>query len=334
MPICVKIRPMAGKSNHRVVAVAYDGLCTFEFGIVAEIFALKRPELKTDSWYSFQVCSLERGPVHALGGITIQPSAGLSALRRADTIVIPGWKNSGLELPPVELLTAIQRAHRRGARIVSICSGVFVLAAAGLLDGKRATTHWHHAERLAGQYPQIRVNPDALYVDEGTVMTSAGSAAGIDLCLHIIRKDFGATVSNQVARRLVVSPHRDGDQSQYVTAAPMSHVDSDNSLSRMLAWAVRHLDQELAVGELARQAKMSVRNFARRFREETGTTPHLWLTRQRLAAAQQLLETTNHPVDRVAKLVGMGCAATLRHHFRQAFQTTPTAYRQRFARID
>jgi len=318
--------------HHRVVAVAYDGLCTFEFGVVAEIFALKRPELTTDSWYTFQVCSLESGPVRALGGITVQPRAGLSALRRADTVVIPGWKNSGRELPPAELVKAIQRAHSRGARIVSICSGAFVLAAAGLLDGKRATTHWHHADRLAAQYPLIRVDPDVLYVDEGTVMTSAGSAAGIDLCLHIVRKDFGAAISNRVARRLVVSPHRDGDQSQYVAAAPLRHMGSEDRFSKLLNWSVSHIDQELTVGALARQANMSARNFARRFREETGTTPHLWLTRQRLGAAQQLLETTDHPVGRVAELVGMHSAVTLRHHFRQAFRTTPTAYRLRFAR--
>jgi AraC family transcriptional activator FtrA len=332
MPTCAKIRPMPRALHHRVVAVAYDGLCTFEFGVVAEIFALKRPELTTDSWYTFQVCSLESGPVRALGGITVQPRAGLSALRRADTVVIPGWKNSGRELPPAELVKAIQRAHSRGARIVSICSGAFVLAAAGLLDGKRATTHWHHADRLAAQYPLIRVDPDVLYVDEGTVMTSAGSAAGIDLCLHIVRKDFGAAISNRVARRLVVSPHRDGDQSQYVAAAPLRHMGSEDRFSKLLNWSVSHIDQELTVGALARQANMSARNFARRFREETGTTPHLWLTRQRLGAAQQLLETTDHPVDRVAELVGMHSAVTLRHHFRQAFRTTPTAYRLRFAR--
>lgn len=332
MPTCAKIRPMPRALHHRVVAVAYDGLCTFEFGVVAEIFALKRPELTTDSWYTFQVCSLESGPVRALGGITVQPRAGLSALRRADTVVIPGWKNSGRELPPAELVKAIQRAHSRGARIVSICSGAFVLAAAGLLDGKRATTHWHHADRLAAQYPLIRVDPDVLYVDEGTVMTSAGSAAGIDLCLHIVRKDFGAAISNQVARRLVVSPHRDGDQSQYVAAAPLRHMGSEDRFSKLLNWSVSHIDQELTVGALARQANMSARNFARRFREETGTTPHLWLTRQRLGAAQQLLETTDHPVGRVAELVGMHSAVTLRHHFRQAFRTTPTAYRLRFAR--
>lgn len=328
MPTCVKILPMPSALHHRVVAVACEGLCTFEFGVVAEIFALKRPELTTDSWYTFQVCSPESGPLRALGGITVQTLAGLSALRRADTVVIPGWKNS---VPPA-LVTAIQRAHRRGARIVSICSGVFVLAAAGLLDGKRATTHWQHADRLAAQYPLIRVDPDVLYVDEGTVMTSAGSAAGIDLCLHIVRKDFGAAICNQVARRLVVSPHRDGDQSQYVAAAPLRGMGSEDRFSKLLDWAVGHMDRELTVGALARQARMSARNFARRFREETGTTPHLWLTRQRLAAAQQLLETTDHPVDRIAELVGMHSAVTLRHHFRQVFRTTPTAYRLRFAR--
>ena len=311
---------------HRVVALAYEGLCTFEFGIIVEAFALPRPELKVP-WYRFTVCSLEPEPVRALGGITVHAGSGLGALRRADTIVIPGWRNAD-ERPPEVLLSALRRAYRRGARVVSICSGAFVLAAAGLLDGRRATTHWRYAERLASRFPRVRVEPDVLYIDEGRVLTSAGSAAGIDLCLHIIRNDFGSDIANRVAKRLVVPPHRDGGQSQYASMAVPSN--ANRGLARLLEWAQANLHRDLTVDALATQARMSARNFARRFRAETGTTPHQWLTHQRLLAARQWLETTDEPIDRIADAIGMRTAATLRHHFRQAFRTSPTAYRGRF----
>jgi len=314
---------------HRVVAVAYDGLCTFEFGIVVEAFALPRPELNVP-WYSFGVCSLERGPVRALGGVTVEAGGGLGLLRRADTIVIPGWRNLG-EPPPGPLLAALRRAHTRGVRLVSICSGAFVLAAAGLLDGRRATTHWRYASRLAAQYPRITVEPDVLYIDEGRILTSAGSAAGLDLCLHIIRQDHGAEIANSVAKRLVVPPHRDGGQSQYISTA--IRADSVDGLARLIDWAHKHLHRTLTVAVLAREARMSTRTFARRFRAGTGTTPHRWLVHQRLLAAQRRLETTNDSLDRVAEAVGMDTAATLRHHFRRRLDTTPMAYRKRFTTL-
>jgi AraC family transcriptional activator FtrA len=314
---------------HRVVALAYEGLCTFEFGIVVEAFALPRPELKVP-WYRFRVCSLEGGPVRATGGVTVHARGGLGALRQADTIVLPGWRNAD-EPPPTVLLSALQRAYRRGARLVSICSGAFVLAAAGLLDGKRAATHWRYAERLAARFPQILVEPDVLYVDEGRVLTSAGSAAGIDLCLHIIRSDFGAVVANQVARRLVVSPHREGDQSQHVsTAVP---ADASRGLARLLEWTQANLHRSLSVAALAKHAHMSARTFARHFQAEVGTTPHQWVTHQRLLAAQQRLEMTNESVDRIAEAVGIRTAATFRHHFRRRFRMSPTAHRKRFSTI-
>jgi len=312
--------------RHRVVALAYDGLCTFEFGIVVEAFGLRRPELAVP-WYRFTACSLERRPLRATGGITMRAGAGLDALSRADTIVIPGWRDPD-EPPPPALLSALRRAHRRGARFVSICSGVFVLAAAGLLDGRRATTHWRHAARLAARFPKICVEPDVLYVDEGRVLTSAGSAAGIDLCLHIIRGDFGAEVANAVARRLVVPPHRDGGQSQFVSSAVQT--GGDSSFARLIDWAQGNLHRDLTVDLLARQARMSARSFARHFRSEIGTTPHRWISHQRLLAAQRWLENTNVSVDRVAEEVGMQTAATLRHHFRQRFGTSPVQYRKRF----
>jgi AraC family transcriptional regulator, transcriptional activator FtrA len=315
--------------RHRLVALAYEGLCTFEFGIVVEAFALPRPELGVP-WYRFEVCSLERRPVRALGGVTVRAARGLEALKRADTIVVPGWRNAD-ESPPPALLAALRAAHRRGARIVSICSGVFVLAAAGLLDGKRATTHWRYVERLTRRFPTVAVEPDMLYVDEGRVLTSAGSAAGIDLCLHIIRQDHGAEIANLVARRLVVPPHREGGQSQYV-ATPVQR-DAPHGLARLLDWARANLHRALTVDALARQARMSARNFARRFRAETGTTPHRWLVHQRLLLAQGRLETTDDAIDRVAEAVGLQTGTTLRHHFRKTFRISPTAYRKRFTTL-
>src|SRR5262245_27622791 len=315
--------------RHRVVALVYHGLCTFEFGIVVEAFALPRPELGV-AWYEFEVCSLERRSVKALGGVTVRAERGLEALQRADTVVVPGWRDAD-EPPPAALLAPLRAAHRRGARIVSICSGVFVLAAAGLLDGRRATTHWRYVERLTRRFPSILVESDMLYVDEGRVLTSAGSAAGIDLCLHIIRQDHGAEIANRVARRLVVPPHREGGQSQYV-AAPV-HRDASQGLARLLDWARTNLHRPLTVEDLARQARMSGRSFARRFRAETGTTPHRWLVHQRLLLAQGRLETTDDAVDRVAEAVGLQTGTTLRHHFRRTFRTSPTAYRKRFTTL-
>ena len=310
-----------------VAALVYDGLCTFEFGIVVEAFALPRPELNVP-WYRFSVCSVDGRRVRALGGVTIQAQSGLAALNRADTIVIPGWRDVN-EDPPRPLVSALQRAHQRGARVVSVCSGAFVLAAAGLLDGRRATTHWRYADRLAARYPRITVEPDVLYIDEGRVLTSAGSAAGIDLCLHIIRTDYGADVANRVARRLVVPPHREGGQAQYISM-PMRQ-GSAQGLSSLLDWLLANLHKELSVDTLARQARMSPRSLARQFRAQVGATPHRWITHQRLLAAQHLLETTDASMDRVSEGVGMQTAATLRHHFKARFGVSPASYRKRFS---
>jgi len=315
---------MPSPRDRQVVALAYNGLCTFEFGIVVEIFGLPRPELEVN-WYQFGVCSLDPGPLTATGGVTVQPTLGRRGLERAGTIVIPGWRNAD-EPPPPSLLKAVRAAHARGARLVTICSGVFVLAAAGLLDGKRATTHWRYVDRLRARYPKIHVEPDVLYVDEGSILTSAGSAAGIDLCLHIVRKDFGADIANRVARRLIVPPQRDGGQSQYIPAPVRA--DATHGLSSVLDWAQRQLREPLSVERMAKRAAMSPRTFARRFRAETGTTPHQWLTHQRLLAAQRRLETTRESIDEIADAVGLQTAATLRLHFRRSLRTTPTAYRR------
>ena len=317
------------RDHRRVAVIAYDGLALFEFGIVTEVFALPRPELKLAHWYKFQVCSIEDHPLHASGGVTVRAERGLRCLRQAGTIIVPGWRDPD-ELPPTPLLKALRTAYADGARLVSICSGVFVLAATGLLDGRRVTTHWRYAERLSAKYPKITVEPDVLYVDEGRILTSAGSAAGIDLCLHIVRRDFGAEVANQVARRLVVPPHRDGGQAQYVPEAVRK--DNGGGLARVLEWAQANLQRELRVEDLASQAAMSPRTFARRFRRESGTTPHQWLTHQRVLAAQRKLETCDDSVDQVAEAVGLQTAATLRLLFRKNLMTTPTAYRRRFSR--
>jgi AraC family transcriptional regulator, transcriptional activator FtrA len=246
----------------------------------------------------------------------------------AGTIVVPGWRHAD-EPPPEPVLKALRSAHADGARLVSICSGVFVLAATGLLDGKRATTHWRHVDSLTSRYPNIKVEPDVLYVDEGSILTSAGSAAGIDLCLHIVRRDYGAEIANQVARRLVMPPHREGGQAQYVQEPIRG--DAGGGLAPVLDWAQAHLRKALTVEDLARKAAMSPRTFARRFREQTGTTPHQWLMHQRLLAAQRRLEKTGDAIDQVAEAVGLQTAATLRQQFGRVLGTTPTAYRRRFS---
>ncbi len=242
---------------------------------------------------------------------------------------MPGWR--GVDVPaPRPLLEALKRVPARGGRLVSICSGVFVLAAAGVLDGRRATTHWRYAELLARRYPDIRVDADVLYVDDGPVLTSAGSAAGLDLCLHIVRRDHGAAVANNVARRLVLAPHRDGGQQQFV-AAPLAREAGNGRLAALLDWLPAHLDEPLTGADLARRAGMSLRAFQRRFRETVGTTPGEWLTRQRVARARELAETTQLPMERLAAEAGFGSVETLRHHFRRLVGTTPGRYRRSFA---
>ncbi|HMC58815.1 MAG TPA: transcriptional regulator FtrA [Candidatus Solibacter sp.] len=318
---------MASRDPRRVAVLAYNDLCTFEFGIVVEVFALRRPELNVE-WYDLEVCSLERGPIRAMGGIRVEARRGLRGFQQAGTIVIPGWRNAD-EAPPEALVKALRAAHADGARLVSICSGVFVLAATGLLDGKRVTTHWRYVDRLTSRFPNVRVEPDVLYVDEGSILTSAGSAAGIDLCLHIVRRDYGAEIANQVARRLVMPPHRDGGQTQYVRDPVPS--EAAGGLAPVLAWAQSHLGKPWRVDDLARKAAMSGRTFARQFRLQTGTTPHQWLIHQRLLAAQRRLEKTDEAIGQIAEAVGLETAATLRHHFSRVLGTTPTAYRRRFS---
>lgn len=312
-----------------VVALAYEGLCTFELGVAIEVFGLHRPEMGPD-WYRFAVASLEPGPMRATGGLTVAVDGGADLLEEAGTIVIPGWR--GVEAPvPDAIADAVRAAHGRGARVLSLCSGVFVLAAAGLLSGRAATTHWRYLDALARRHPDIRLVRDVLYVDEGQVLTAAGSAAGIDLCLHLVRRDFGPRAANIVARRLVVPPHRDGAQAQIVEGpVPLPHEGA--RLSPLLDRLRRTLDHPHTIGAMAAAVGMSERTFLRRFKALTGTTPGEWLRDERLRRARELLETTLQPVETIAVASGFGCAASLRHHFRERLGTSPVAYRRRYAR--
>lgn len=336
MPFIVNIMPRrkitkarVSPTDHRVAALAYEGLATFEFGIVVELFGLPRPEL--DPWYTFEVCGVEKGPLNATGGVSIVPRRGLNGILEADTVVVPGWRNPD-EMPPSRLIRALVAAHERGARLVSICSGLFVLAATGLLDGRRATTHWRYIDKVRRMYPRIRLEPDVLYVDEGDVLTSAGSAAGIDLGLHIIRKDFGTLAANAVARRLVVSPHREGGQAQFIDK-PVGE-QSSPWLAHLLDWVQGRLGNPITVDQLARQAHTSKRTLSRRFADAHGTSPLDWVTNLRVRQAKDMLETTDRSVEEIADYCGFGSAPTLRHHFRARVALSPNAYRRRFQRME
>lgn len=256
---------------------------------------------------------------------------GLELLDDAGLVVVPGWR--GFHAPvPARLIEALRRAGERGCRFLSICSGVVVLAEAGLLDGRRATTHWRYADDLASRFPALTVEPDVLYVHDGNIVTSAGSAAGIDACLHVVNCDFGADATNRVARRLVVPPHRDGGQAQFIER-PVARDHERASLGRLFDWIRARLHENLTIERLAGQAHMSQRTFLRRFREATGSGPGDWLVRERLALARALLETDGSSMDVVAQRCGFGSAATMRHHFRTRLGTTPTAYRATFRRV-
>jgi transcriptional regulator GlxA family with amidase domain len=314
---------------HRVVVPVPPGTPLFELAVPCEVFGLDRSDVVPD-WYGFQLCPVGPRPTELPHGLLLPAGGSLDDVVAADTVIVPAWADPRDD-PPAELLGALRAAHRRGARIASICSGAFVLAAAGLLDGRRATTHWRYAGALAARYPAVRVDPGVLYTDDGDVLTSAGTAAGIDLCLHLLRTDHGARVAAEVARRLVVPPHRDGGQAQYIRA-PLGAPGSDaDAVSRVMAWALERLDRPMTVADLARQAAMSPRTFARAFAAAAGTTPMHWLTRRRIAAAQELLETTDLPVDRIAARVGFGSAVTLRARFTQVAGVAPSQYRRTFA---
>jgi transcriptional regulator GlxA family with amidase domain len=313
--------------RHLVAAVIFDDIAPFELSVACEVFGIDRSDLGVP-WYRFMVCSVDDKPVQSDAGFEIRTPYRLDDLRRADTIIIPGRGHAGAQEPPA-LLDALRAAHKRGARIMSFCTGAFVLAEAGLLDGKRATTHWAHVDEFADRFPTVKLDPSVLYIDEGDILTSAGTAAGIDLCLHVVRKDLGADIANAVARRMVVPPHRDGGQAQYVDD-PVPDGPGADLFGETIAWLQEHLGDAVTVDDLAQRSAMSPRTFARRFRATTGTTPMQWVLRQRVLLAQRLLETTDEPVDRVAELAGFGSPAALRQHFHRLVRTSPTSYRRCF----
>lgn len=313
--------------NHLVVAVAYDQLCTFEFGCTVELFALQRAELDVE-WYRFAVCAAEPGKIRAAGGITVEAPYTLKLLDKADTIIIPGWRDAE-EQPPEALLKKLRAAYQRGARLCSICSGVFVLAAAGILEGKTVTTHWRYADKLARRYPGLEIKPDALYVDQGQIITSAGSAAGLDMLLHLVRKDHGVKVANLVAQRLVIPPHREGGQAQFVPRPVAS--DEEGRLAKLMDAVRAQPALPHTLQSLASQAAMSPRTLQRQFQLATGLGPYEWLIRERVAIARELLESPATPLQQVAELSGFGSEESLRRHFRRIVKTSPSAYRLQFA---
>lgn len=334
MPSSVEIVPnppaFSGPlSGPRVAVLAYDGLCTFEFGTAFEVFGLPRPEIGT-GWYRYAVCGIEPGPLRAAGGLSVAVEHGLEVLADADLVVVPGWR--GIETPvPDDLVAALVAAHARGARLMSLCSGIAVLAASGLLRGRKATTHWRYVPAVARRYPDITLDPNVLYVDEGHVLTAAGSAAGIDLCLHVVRRDFGPRVANQVARRLVVPPHREGGQAQYIEA-PVPIEREGPRLGPIIEAMRQQPGETEPLAAAARRAGMSLRTFQRRFVAVTGLPPGEWLVAERLRRARDLLERPGTvSLDGVALASGFGSLASMRHHFRERLGTSPQAYRRTFA---
>ncbi len=319
-------RGRSGPRRHGVGLVVYDRVNLFELGIACDIFGDDRWVASDVPWYRLSLCA-DAAAVTVDRGFALQVPYGLEKLDDVDTVIVP--PTDALEQVPPQIYAALRRAHDRGQRILSLCTGAFVLAEAGLLDGRRATTHWTECDTLARRYPLVSVDSRVLYIDEGDILTSAGSAASIDLCLHIVRRDHGAAVATQLARHLVVPPHRDGGQAQYIDA-PMPVLDSTNLFADTLAWLQEHLDEPVTVEALAARSAMSPRTFARQFRAGTGTTPYQWLVRQRVQLAQRLLETTELPVDVVAEKSGFCTAANLRKHFQRALHTSPQAYRRIF----
>jgi transcriptional regulator GlxA family with amidase domain len=308
---------------HRVAVLALERVVPLDLAIPAQVFGTY-----AETPYAFAVCAARPGPVLTAAGFEVVARTGVEELARADTVLVPGF-TPHLRVPEPFVLDALRAAARRGARMVSICTGAFALAAAGVLDGRRATTHWRDAGELAARYPRIAVEPGVLYVDEGAVLTSAGVASGLDLCLHILRRDHGAALANAIARRIVVPPHREGGQAQYVEQPLPAR--TGGSLAATRAWALERLHEPLTVRDLAAHAHVSERTFARRFSAETGVPVLRWLHAQRVDAARAALEATGASVDEIAHRCGFGTAANLRKHFHRAVRTTPTAYRRAFA---
>jgi len=309
------------RKNARVCILAYDKLCLFEYAIAIEVFGLPRPEF--DDWYDHEVVAVSSGTMQGIGSIQVNASSDLSKLLEASLIVVPGWKGGVSS----QLKDTLVKAVDRGARIATICSGVFLPAACGLLDGKRATTHWRYADALQKQYPFIKVNPDVLYVDEGQILTSAGSAAGIDLCLYIVRQDFGSAVANSVAKRLVLPAHREGKQAQFV---PRPLPKYSAGFSPLLDNIRQSLNEEWTISRMSSEVSLSTRTLIRRFKETTGEAPISWLTMERLNYSRELLETTDLTVERIVEASGFTTPELFRRHFKRHFQLSPLRYRAQF----
>lgn len=311
-----------------VCVLVYDGLCTFEFAVAFEVFGLNRPEMGS-GWYRFAACAIEAGPFQAAGGLTVSANYGLDDLQAADIIIVPGWRGIDTKVPS-DLVAALRCARERGTRIMSLCSRIVVLAEAGFLEDRSATTHWKYFDQVSARFPHVNLDPDVLYVDEGDILTAAGSAAAIDLCLHVVRTDFGAHAANRVAKRLVVQPHREGGQAQFVDA-PMPLQRRGTDVSVLLDWMRQNLDQQLAVPMLAAKAALSIRTFQRRFHQSTGLSPGEWLLRERIKHAQFLLETKpGTSLSDISVASGFNNLSSLRYQFQRKLQTSPSAYRKSF----
>lgn len=310
----------------KVAVLGFDQIAAFELGVLCEVFGTDR-SLDGFPRYDFSLCSVDGRPIQSRSGFHITPHADLNPLETADLVAIPAHPIT-TELPR-EALDALKRADERGAWLLSVCSGAFALGQAGVLDGRRSTTHWMYADELARRFPQTEVVPDSLYVQDGRVITSAGTSAGIDACLHLVRQEHGAAMATKLARRMVIAAHRAGGQTQFVETPIPAQPDCD-TLQPLLEWLLGNLDKPLTVEDLAHRSHMAPRTFARRFRAEVGASPHDWLTHQRVIFARRLLEETDLPVEQVAVRAGFGDAATLRHHFSRRAGTTPQRYRQAF----
>lgn len=313
----------------RIAVVAFDGISPFHLSVPCIVFGEDRTAAG-ESRFDLTVCAVQPGMLQTNAGFAITVAHGLGVLRHADVVVVPSWCDDLRPAPPA-LLRALQAAHRRGAVIVGLCLGAFVLAEAGLLDGRPATTHWKLAPEFARRYPRAALQAEVLYVEDGLILTSAGTAAGIDCCLHLLRVRCGAEAANRAARRMVVAPHRQGGQAQYIEQPVPTAAEGDR-LAPLLQWMGERLDTAHALDDLAGRALMTRRTFTRRFREVTGTTVGQWLQNQRLALAQRLLEATDQPVEQVATRAGFGTAVSLRKHFVTAFKVSPTVYRRQFSR--
>jgi AraC family transcriptional regulator, transcriptional activator FtrA len=311
-----------------VAVVVFDPVPVFELGVACEVFGLDRGREGLPT-YDFAVCAVQRRSIPTTSGFSITPTHGIDRMAEADLLVVAATPPSTRPIPAA-LLEQIRAGVSRGAVVAGVCTGAFVLAEAGVLDGRRATTHWQHAAQLSASYPRVRVDPQRLYVQDGPVYTSAGSAAAIDLLLHLVREAHGAEIANRVARRIVVPPHRDGGQAQYIETSTTPARSAEGDIAQLLDWALEHLDQDLSVDHLAAQALMSPRTFARRFQEATGTTPRAWLNQQRLVEAQRLLEASTDTVEQIALDSGFGSADTLRRHFIRVRGVNPEQYRRTF----